>query len=655
MQRKTLFSSDFMPKPNRDRNQPTIWIRRIVLLREWSLEPASLIRDIEFRAGLNVIQTERRGIDDDEVVGHSVGKTLLMRLIRFSSGEGTFADEKTHNAIHAQLGSARVIAEWTVDQKDWISVRPLRHDESSDSYSIEASDWRNCFDESFTRQKHSEFVQAITDATIGQLPKFRLSRRSKLTWLDVLPWIARDCQCGYRKPNDWRHKDSNSDMRHDLDENSLIMQWVSGLMDDEEIRLLASHNENLLARNRAKTTSDSATSIYEISKSTLLAKLDKPTNLKIRDPDSLDIDLPDEIDVKSQVVEKVESLEGLLKESEEAQELMQLKGDLQQLRDRASQARDEETAIKTRVTDREAAINQSQAANVKKLDSSLFDACSHPGCPMPGKFAKMREQSIDEDSISRIEDARATLVAFRNGYETAKENRKSLDLQIATMEVSQKTLESERDQRCNGIRDLIGKWREILSDAERVVGMLVDKKRFANLSELDRAIRESSEMLAGYRSSVRNRIALHSECYAYVLRWLFGDNADGKIQVDGNGLLPVPDSKLAPAGTAMSVMTMVLGFDVASVLASVCGAGSHPRLLLHDSPREGDMEGPLFRRLFFLIADLEELFEDQQRSFQYIVSTTTSPPNEILTDSRGFVRLTLDARDVQGRLLKTMF
>ncbi len=654
MQNRTLFLNDFKPEPSKDRVQPTIWIRRIVLLREWSLEPASLIRDIEFRAGLNVIQTERRGMNDSEVVGHSVGKTLLMRLIRFSLGEATFADEKTHNAIREQLSTAWVITEWTVKQRDWISVRPLRHDEARDSYAIEGSDWRNCFDDASIRHRYVQFMQAITNSVIGPLPKFRLSRRSKLTWLDVLPWMARDCQSGYRKPNDWRHKDSNSEVRHDLDENSLIMQWVSGLMDDEEIRLLASHNENLLTRNQAKQVIDTAASVFEVSRSALLIKLDKPTNMRIRVPGSLDIELPEEIDVEKHVVAKIESLEGLLKDSEESPKLKQVKVDLQRVRDLSSKARDDETVCKTRITDREAAINQSQSANMKKHDSSLFDACSHPGCPMPGKFAKMREQSEDLDRLSRIEDARAALVGLKKDYEAATQNRKVLDGKIENLEADEKRLEADRDQSCNKIRDLIGKWREILTDAKRVVGLLVDSQG-KQLSELDRAIRESSELLTGYRNSIRNRIALHSECYAYVLRWLFGHDADGKIQVDGNGLLPVPDSKLAPAGTAMSVMTMVLGFDVASLLASVCGAGFHPRLLLHDSPREGDMEGPLFRRLFFLIVELENITFENQPSFQYIISTTTAPPNEIVNDSRAFVRLTLDARNVEGRLLKTTF
>ena len=106
----------------------------------------------------------------------------------------------------------------------------------------------------------------------------------------------------------------------------------------------------------------------------------------------------------------------------------------------------------------------------------------------------------------------------------------------------------------------------------------------------------------------------------------------------------------------MSVMTTVLAFDVSSVAASITGLGNHPRLLLHDSPREGDMEGPLFSRLFEVVHGLESLFDSQDDiSFQYIVTTTTPPPPKFADESGPYVRLTLDARNDAERLLGRAF
>jgi hypothetical protein len=102
-------------------------------------------------------------------------------------------------------------------------------------------------------------------------------------------------------------------------------------------------------------------------------------------------------------------------------------------------------------------------------------------------------------------------------------------------------------------------------------------------------------------------------------------------------------------------MTTVLGFDISSVAASVAGIGHHPRVLLHDSPREGDMEEPLFHRLFQIARNLELLFGEREPSFQYIVTTTTPPPPELADETGPFVRITLDARTDAGHLLGASF
>ena len=102
-------------------------------------------------------------------------------------------------------------------------------------------------------------------------------------------------------------------------------------------------------------------------------------------------------------------------------------------------------------------------------------------------------------------------------------------------------------------------------------------------------------------------------------------------------------------------MATVLAFDVACLTASILGHGHHPCFHIHDSPREGDMEEPMFHRLFQMIHRLETLFADSPPSFQYIVSTTTPPPNELAAESGPYVRLTLDAPNDSSRLLGIHF
>jgi hypothetical protein len=101
-------------------------------------------------------------------------------------------------------------------------------------------------------------------------------------------------------------------------------------------------------------------------------------------------------------------------------------------------------------------------------------------------------------------------------------------------------------------------------------------------------------------------------------------------------------------------MATVVSFDLACVMLSIAGVGNHPRFLIHDSPGEGEMEMPLFKRIFDVACYLENCFGDAPPSFQYIVTTTKAPPSYCI-DGERHTRLTLHGRDDEGRLLKRTF
>ena len=67
---------------------------------------------------------------------------------------------------------------------------------------------------------------------------------------------------------------------------------------------------------------------------------------------------------------------------------------------------------------------------------------------------------------------------------------------------------------------------------------------------------------------------------------------------------------------------------------------------------EGDLEPHIYHRLFHFIHQLEDEANDQP-NFQYIIATTTPPPENL--NKRPYVRETLDRRTGGGLLLKTEF
>jgi hypothetical protein len=101
--------------------------------------------------------------------------------------------------------------------------------------------------------------------------------------------------------------------------------------------------------------------------------------------------------------------------------------------------------------------------------------------------------------------------------------------------------------------------------------------------------------------------------------------------------------------SALSLLSLYL----ACLSVGVCGLGTHPRILIHDSPREGDLELHIYHRLFEFILELERAFGKREPSFQYIVTTTTPPPKDLAIAP--YTIAILSSKKTSGLLLKTGF
>ena len=84
--------------------------------------------------------------------------------------------------------------------------------------------------------------------------------------------------------------------------------------------------------------------------------------------------------------------------------------------------------------------------------------------------------------------------------------------------------------------------------------------------------------------------------------------ATGKLSLDlRSGLVPNPDNS---SGEAFGSAGQVVGFDLTCLSAAINGNASHPRLLVHDSPREADLNELIYRNLFRYVLSLEARFPD---------------------------------------------
>ena len=87
------------------------------------------------------------------------------------------------------------------------------------------------------------------------------------------------------------------------------------------------------------------------------------------------------------------------------------------------------------------------------------------------------------------------------------------------------------------------------------------------------------------------------------------------------------------SGEAYGTLAVLLA-DVALLFESNAAHSQHPGILIHDSPREADLNLRIYHRLLDVAdAHMRESGQDGDLPYQYIVTTTT-PPSEQLQARR---------------------
>ncbi len=179
------------------------------------------------------------------------------------------------------------------------------------------------------------------------------------------------------------------------------------------------------------------------------------------------------------------------------------------------------------------------------------------------------------------------------------------------------------------------------------------RRLFELRAQCDNALRaeaEAKEALRGRQDGQVEGLSAFStgkleRWFDFLVQRVVAPEATGAIVLDGNGLHPRIQWRGTRRSVALNSLQIVL-FDLAAMLCAVEGDSRAPAFLVHDSPREGDLDPWTYARLF------EALFElgpnESTAPFQYVVTTTTDPPEEV----RSRVRLRISAGEEQQRLFR---
>ncbi|HJV26309.1 MAG TPA: hypothetical protein VJ673_11510 [Aromatoleum sp.] len=646
-------------RPSVERSAPAFWVRRLRVLNELAPGNEHIVRDIELRRGLNIVWApphsagEDNALFRDGVAGHTAGKSTFCRLLRHVLGERGFAPDSIRRRIRESLPTAWVVAEVVINDVIWVVARPLSI--GPRPFCLRGDMLDDVF-EGKERLDYQEFLEALAETTIERLTSARFPANDEpVRWEHVLPWLARDQECRFADFLEWRHSASGSEAPAlTVDERQFIVRAALGLISDSE-RAEQQKNARLVAEKKEAARLEP---LLRHQAETDRARLSKV----------LGKDLPLAStplfgsETRAEIARRWHELEAREKALVEGDRRAELLAALQDANRQVGALKKSLEEVQSRLT----LVQVSVAELVGQDQSSLLaalppsrDFCNVPlrvarekGCPCAAdrpidlgarrsertaaedlaverKLAKTLEQEVNRtgNAINAAEAAAATALRLYTATATAYENEK----------VRLQKERSNLDQLDQLVEAAEGAVRDATTKAE-------------SITQLARDIDESYALQEKIREGQRVATSRFSTRFDYVLRAIIGDNVTGRVDTSGRSLALAVDEHGERDSAAIATIKL-LAFDLAAVVTSVEGDGAFPRFLIHDGPREADMAPDVYERLFLFAHELEKCFTGEP-SFQYILTTTTDPPDAFTQRNTPWLRLRLAGAPAEERLLR---
>lgn len=650
--------------PDAGRTEPTVWVRELQLLRDFKPGEENVIRRISLRPGLNILWArprsggERPRLGEAGVFGHASGKTTFCRLLRHVLGEPHFGNDDLRQRIQERFHNGWVIGEVMLGGKPWLICRPFT---GPNRFVLRDTPIAKLFDSTIRRESFSAYFQELNRLVIEPLPVATFATSpDPIEWPHLLQWLARDQECRFAGLTDFRHTSSNSESPDmDVEDRHFLFRAVLGLIDTAEQEELE-RNKTLVTR---KQTAE--------RKAPLLRYQAKVAEERLRSQ------LPDQHkDVTGElffdaVCKSLENEErGVTRRINSIQESPSLRDARKKLSDagvskriaegRVTEIGEELEGLELQLKGLRGEVTKKEMDEFWQKKHSGSKMCLEPlaraiaaGCPLAlGKV-------VPEDSTKaalKIEEQAAVFEKAIEVRRKEKQKAEALVTQRATEErQAQATFDVEFKKFSNEREALIeqrSQWQNLSRQARQAKSDEAEASKLeASLAQLDKDIRKSQEQQTKIREQQTKAISAFSETYNRVVKAVLGTEVNATVQFYGRQIDPKVNHRGDLTSAAIDTLK-ILAFDFAALISGVEGRGLHPRLLIHDGPREADMASDLYQKMFLLVREVELAFGDGHApSFQYIVTTTEPPPDELKT-TPWLIEPILDASTKDGRLLR---
>lgn len=633
--------------------EPRLWVRRMAI---WEAPGGQKIRDITLRPGLNIIWSPD-GFDDSSTggmraIGHGSGKTLFCRLLRYCLGEQRFADETQRERIAVAFPNGIVGAEVMLDGVCWAVVRPLgirrRHVAIADGNldEIAAGDGATT---SIDRLIEA-IEQSIVTPDVAGLARLQPSQKA---WPIALAWLTRDQECRFDDVLDWRSPASGSDAplpasgRETGPRREALRAFLTAITEEEQ---QARRSEEALRMDVANTERE--ISYLDWDRGRRHARLIDQLGLSGQTLP----EMPLLLEVFRKAADDQLAAAAQLPTGDMA-ELSQARKALQNAREELKRTDEERSRLEGQAP-AEKEVLRLLSSEIPSLSFAAENAASQvcPICEVPIDKVLAAKCGLSHKLHNETE-CRARLATKRQEIGDQKQKIDGLEArlkvlqpaaalrrqQVEQAEKRVQAIENVRDARASAwqagtrLKEGVERFAELSTERDEV------RKRLRGLED---KLTKERERLAAFRDKQGLTFGRITEKFSAIIRRLVNENAKGAVMLSGDRLQLTVDVD-GDRRTAAIESLKVLTFDLACLCLSVEGMTRVPAFLVHDSPREADLGLSIYDELFRLIRELEELTETA--AFQYIVTTTTRPPDDLRCDP--WLRLTLKGAPGSERLL----
>lgn len=656
MQREMFDLPELQVNPEVDSREPRLWFRRFVI---WPKPGAQPIQDRVFGPGLNIIWSpdpvDRSARDVDEPPsgpGHGAGKTLVCRLLRYCLGEPHFASDVLRGKINSAFKDGRVGVEVIVDGKAWAVVRSIgmfAHDVVLEGGTLETA-----VSSETTATGMDPFVKMLSECLITPDVAALVSDTPQRAWLLALAWLSRDQECHFGKVTDWRADGGRSGspaQGMSAGDAVNVVRALIGAVTPREHDFEATLAKLKKERDEEARGIERRRWLIENTLKKLLTEIDLEGQA-IPDGDLMGPFLRNAarsrvakvavIDANGELA-SVPDLEALLDEAQ--REVERLSNELTSNEGKANTAAAVARQIKSESPGLSATIDEA-ASPMCPVCEVPIDRVLAEGCKLSHRLPDLaslhdrRAKNARDLREKNAEEQEARKAVAQLGLELvaakARRDKARKDLAVA------RKLREDRAEAWYAVRrvgDDVGSLETLLSENT------VAEKKVLRLDEQLKELKKDVVAERDQHTQVFSRLGTH---FDPLVRRLLGraPTASGRVQHDGNGLQLVVDFG-GERNTPAIDLVKVLAFDLATLCRSIEGATKLPALLIHDSPRSSDLGLSIYHELFYLMRELEKVGEAPL--FQYIVTTTSRPPDDLVDDER--VRLKLNGSPAKARLL----